>query len=148
MPAAVTVTTTVLLAIICTMFCSLPVVSCFNAEPCAGGDSTGRCSLDPLPAPSADRQRLIFDDFSAVVFHAGNITGCYKRGFLSTDGSQVAAAAYFNCDGAPSYDCLDCFGRGFARLEQGCQGRAGGTVLLEKCCVRYETAYYDFCALG
>ncbi|CAL1409257.1 unnamed protein product [Linum trigynum] len=127
------------------MFCCLlQVISCIDDPLCAGGDSTGRCSPDPLPEPSAVLQASIFGDFRLNQFRDGSITGCYVRDFYGVDGTKYHAYANFNCDGTPSDDCRDCYQKGFARLHDGCEGRAGGTVLLDKCCVRYETAY-DFC---
>ncbi|CAL1409260.1 unnamed protein product [Linum trigynum] len=128
------------------MFCCLlQVISSFDDPLCAGPDSrSGRCSGDPLPDPSAVLQGSIFDDFRENQFQDGNVTGCYDRYFYDEDGAPFQVYANFNCDDAPSDECRDCYKKGFARLKEGCVGRAGGTVLLEKCCVRYETAY-DFC---
>ncbi|CAL1409250.1 unnamed protein product [Linum trigynum] len=115
------------------------MVSCFDSTLCAGSDDgTGRCSLAPLPSPFL--QNSILTDFGENGgFEGGNTTGCYSRFY-----GDLLVHASFTCDGAPSDECRQCLTDGFVRLEDVCPGRAGGTVRLDDCCVRYETAY-DIC---
>ncbi|CAL1409261.1 unnamed protein product [Linum trigynum] len=145
--SAAVVMATTLVPAICTMFFFqlLQVVSCFDATLCAGADSTGRCSPDPFPTGTAVIQDLILGDFSERSFHAGNVTGCFSSSdYRDQYSNLIVAHASFTCDGAPSEACRDCFQRGLDRMEQGCEARAGGTVWLDNCCFRYETAY-DIC---
>ncbi|CAL1409247.1 unnamed protein product [Linum trigynum] len=79
-------------------------------------------------------------------------TGCHSRDFWEDEEEAghrpLPVFASFSCDEDPANNgtdvkCVQCFADGFAALKQGCQGRAGGTVLLGDCCVRYEI--YDIC---
>ncbi|CAL1409249.1 unnamed protein product [Linum trigynum] len=121
------------------MFCCL--VSGFDDALCAGSDSTGTCTHHPLPASAS--QEDIFPDF-ADDFEDGDTPGCYTRdGYVDDDGFPFKVRASFSCDGAPSERCCKCMADGFVRMKVGCKGRAGGTVLSDDCCLRYET--YNIC---
>ncbi|CAL1409251.1 unnamed protein product [Linum trigynum] len=122
---------------ICTMFCCLQVSSSFDTSLCAGSGSTGMCSTDPLPVPTRAAQDDMMLSFMIFDFKDGNVTGCYSR----RHDDDFLAHASFTCDGAPSEACRQCLSDGFNILEEGCKARAGGTILMRDCCVRYETAY-------
>ncbi|CAL1409248.1 unnamed protein product [Linum trigynum] len=129
-----------LLAICC------PQASCFNQTLCAGSDGNGRCSLDSYPVPTSVAQDSMFTDFGDWDhFRAGDLPGCTAMRYVVGENEYwFTVHASFSCDGAPSEDCRQCWTDGSQRLKEGCLNRAGGSVLMEKCCVRYEL--YDFCA--
>ncbi|CAL1409253.1 unnamed protein product [Linum trigynum] len=117
------------------------MVSCFNATLCSGSDEKGRCSAYPLPAGNFQLED-IFDGFRSKQFDGGKRAGCYTRDYVDEDHNPYTVYASFTCDVTPGIRCRLCFNSGITRMEQGCRGRAGGSVLFENyCCFRYETAY-------
>ena len=117
------------------------VVNCYDDHSgfCAGPEYICRYSQNMLPAGRTDQVYLYFK-FSAHAFDSATV--CRGVDGFSKQDPKLKVYAYFSCN----LDlCFNCYRHAFTRLmdTDGCSGKDGGFITVDRCCLRYET--YNFC---
>ncbi|CAL1358576.1 unnamed protein product [Linum trigynum] len=100
---------------------------------CSGSNSIGLCNPNNFDKTKAVEFQAQLLDYvgNRYYYNSGRSSGCVQT-------PTTPPVYFYYCCSRFVTGCGACYAKAIKRLKDGCPGRAGGSVLFDKCSLRYE----------